>query len=141
MRPRNRFTSRCRGILLLLVLPFLLLPSTASALEFFVDAVTGLDTRSTVEAQSALTPWKTINHALQAVQSGNTIKVAPGTYAESAQSRFANVTLRATGAANGVVITPPSGQAGLVVDHAGMLVEGFVLQGGTHGIKGRVILF
>ena len=55
MRPRNRFTSRSRGILLLLVLPFLLLPSTASALEFYVDAVTGLDARSTVEAQSALT--------------------------------------------------------------------------------------
>ena len=70
--------------------------------------MTGLDARSTVEAQSALTPWKTINHALHAVQSGNRINVAPGTYAESAQSAFANVTLRATGAANTVIVSPPN---------------------------------
>ena len=140
MRPRHRSTSRPRGILLLPLLLSLLLPSAASALEFYVDAVTGNDARSTVEAQSALTPWKTISRALQLVQPGNRINVAPGTYAESAQSSFANVTLRATGTADSVVIAPPNDledkpQVGILVSHPGLLIEGFVVLGGSHAIK------
>ena len=134
VRPRNRFTSRSLGILLLLA-SLTLLPSTALALDFYVDDAIGNDARSTVEAQSAATPWKTINHALQTVQSGNKIRVKPGTYAESAESRFANVTLRASGDPGTVIIAPPIGQAGLVIEHAGMLIEGFVVIGGTHGIR------
>ncbi|MBY0275801.1 right-handed parallel beta-helix repeat-containing protein, partial [Candidatus Binatia bacterium] len=140
MRSYNRFTSRLRGLLLLPVLLSFLLPSIASALEFYVDAATGLDTRSTVEAQSAQTPWKSIQRALQLVQPGNAINVAPGTYAESAQSSFANVTLRATGAANSVIVAPPNDpddkpQVGILVSHPGLLIEGIVIVGGSHGIK------
>ena len=100
-----------------------------------VDAATGLDSRSTVEAQSPAGAWRSISHALQQVQPGSTIRVAPGTYAESAETAFPNVTLRATGAANAVIIAPPTGQAALVVDQPGIVVEGFVLLGGTHGIR------
>ena len=137
MRPRSRTTSRFLGTLLFLVLSFSFLPATASALEFFVDGDTGLDSRSTVEAQSSLTPWKTIDHALQMVLPGNTITVLPANvpYAESAQSHFPNVTLRAGGAPDSVVIEPPPGSPGIDVDHPGLVIEGFVILGGSHGIK------
>jgi len=130
----RRITTRSFGILPLFLF-FLLLPSIASALDFYVDATTGLDSRSTVEAQSPATPWRSINHALHVVQPGNRILVAPGTYVESAESAFPNVTLRATGSPNTVVILPPSNQSALVVRHPGMVIEGFVLLGGTHGVR------
>lgn len=99
MRPRSRTTPRFLGTLLFLVFPLSFLPTTASALEFFVDGDTGDDLRSTVAAQSSATPWKTIDHALRMVLPGNTITVLPAAvpYAESAESHFPNVTLRAGG--------------------------------------------
>ena len=61
-------------------------PSGATAAEFWVDAATGNDARSPIQAQSKATPWKTIVHALETVTSGHSIRVRPGTYTERLES-------------------------------------------------------
>src|SRR5690606_28497248 len=116
----SRLTSRSRSrfflLFLLSSLFTLLSPQLACALDFYVDAVVGNDLRSPVEAQSPATPWRTISHALQNVLPGNTIRVLPGTYVESAETGHPNVALIADGAPGTVIIQPPAGKAALVID-------------------------
>ncbi len=108
----------------------------AFALDFHVDAATGDDARSALEAQSPTTPWATINHALSAVDTSlerHTIRVQAGTYSETAASSFDNVALRAMGGV--VTIIPPGLDSGLDIQHANILIEGITIEGGTHGIR------
>ncbi len=110
----------------------------ALALEFHVDASTGDDSRSPLMAQSPATPWRTIGYALATVDTAagrHTIRVHPGTYAESAATGFADVDLIAAEPAGSVVLTPPAGLPGLLIKHSGVVVENFRIEGGLHGIK------
>lgn len=110
--------------------------SPALALEFYVDAATGDDAHSALEAQSPATPWATIAHALDTADTAagrHTIHVQAGTYAETAGSAFPDVEIRAVGGT--VVMQPPGGSPGLDINHGDVLVEGFRIEGGTHGIR------
>ena len=114
----------------------LALASPASALEFYVDTATGSDARSALEAQSPATPWATIGHALDTVDTAagrHTIHVEAGTYNENAESSFPNVELKSRNGTVTVVAGPSA--AGIDIDHADVLVDGFVIHGGTHGIR------
>ncbi|MEO2169137.1 MAG: right-handed parallel beta-helix repeat-containing protein, partial [bacterium] len=116
-------------------LPGFLLPGRALALEFHVSSSTGDDARAPLHAQSPTLPWRTIQHALNMVQSTggpHTIHVAAGTYIETLESAFAGITLR--GAA-GSLLTPPAGTTGLYIDHTDFVLENFTIQGGLHGIR------
>ena len=118
-------------------LPGLLVSERALAFDFHVngDASIGDDTRAPLHAQSAALPWRTIQHALNTVESmagPHTIHVASGTYSETLESRHTGITLR--GAA-GTLLTPPAGTTGLYIDHADFVLENFAIQGGLHGIR------
>lgn len=112
--------------------------SPAWALEFYVDAAAGDDTRSALEAQSPATPWLTIGHALDTVDTSagrHTIRVEPGVYPESAQTEFADVEIRPSGSPGDVVVAPPGGSPGIDITHGDVLVEGIRVEGGSHGIR------
>ena len=49
---------------------------------YYVDASTGNDSRTALEAQSASTPWRSIAPAANAARAGDTVMVAPGVYRE-----------------------------------------------------------
>lgn len=49
---------------------------------YYVDAVTGDDGRTAIEATNPATPWKTIQRAATVVTSLDTVKVKPGVYRE-----------------------------------------------------------
>jgi len=60
---------------------FLLMTSgSVRAATYYVNVSTGDDTRSTTEAQSESTPWKTITHATTSTEAGDIIGVAAGRY-------------------------------------------------------------
>lgn len=61
----------------------------------YVDATTGND--STARRGDALMPWKTILAAATAASSGDTIRIAPGTYLESAKPTSAHTGIRYIG--------------------------------------------
>ena len=49
---------------------------------YYVDASTGNDSRTAIEAQSESTPWRSIAPAANAARAGDTVMVAPGVYRE-----------------------------------------------------------
>ncbi|MEW6269351.1 MAG: right-handed parallel beta-helix repeat-containing protein, partial [Thermodesulfobacteriota bacterium] len=105
-------------------------PTTAAT--YFVDAARGDDARSKLEAQSPSTPWRTIGRALQAARPKDSVLVAPGSYPEAVKSKRRGVRLQALGEAT---VTPPPGAIGIQIEHPRVLVEGFTVLGGMHGIR------
>ena len=110
-------------------------PVHASGAVYFVDAATGDDARTKLEAQSQATPWRTIGRALRPLGGArpkDTVLVAAGTYAEAVRTSRRGVRLQALG---DVVVAPPAGLIGIDVAHARTFVEGFTVTGGLHGIR------
>lgn len=58
-------------------------PVPRSGATYYVDAEKGDDARTADEAQRAVTPWRTISRAAEAMIGGDTVLVAPGTYRET----------------------------------------------------------
>jgi len=50
---------------------------------YYVDAVSGDDSRSSAEARRLGTPWKTIGRAAETARAGDTVRVLPGVYREA----------------------------------------------------------
>ncbi|MGE0681061.1 MAG: right-handed parallel beta-helix repeat-containing protein [Candidatus Binatia bacterium] len=114
-----------------------MLPATAVAATYYVDAVNGDDTYSEQQAKSPVTPWKTIKTATLVAIAGDTILVQPGTYTESVESKrdgsFSGpITFQANGA---VTIRPPTGTPGFFVSHDYTIIDGFTVTDGTIGIR------
>jgi parallel beta-helix repeat protein len=108
----------------------------AGALEFHVDAATGDDSRSALEAQSPSTPWASIGHALAFADTtleAHVIHVQSGRYEESVETRFPNIEIRASGGP--VLIAPPADRSGIEIEHSDIVLDGLTVEGGTHGIR------
>ena len=138
--PEHRRARRTRCARAVVVLTLAIATATAAigdalALDFHVDQAIGSDARSALQAQSPATPWRTIGKALSLVGTGHTIRVKPGTYRETLQSRFAGVRVVADGPPHAVVIEPPGSGSGFAVTHRDLVVEGLVFRGGVHGIR------
>lgn len=130
------FAAALAGHTSAIVAALLLAATPAFALEFYVDGGTGDDARSALEAQSPATPWATITHALDTVDTSggrHTILIAPGTYVEAPGTSFADIEIKANGGA--VVVQATGGNPGLDIQHGDVLVEGITFEGGTHGIR------
>jgi parallel beta-helix repeat protein len=127
------------------------LPGAAFASPtYYVDGATGDDARTASQAMNPATPWKTIKKAVSAggligmtnkgvVLDGYTVVVAPGVYTESVESKrdglsAAPVVIKAA-SAGAVTIRPPAGQNGIFISHHHHVIEGFVVTGGTVGIR------
>ncbi|MGE0681062.1 MAG: hypothetical protein AB7P69_09220, partial [Candidatus Binatia bacterium] len=83
MNPFPLITSVFRSLAVVLFV----LPATALAATYYVDAVNGDDSYSVQQAKNAATPWKTIKAATLAAVAGDTILVRPGAYTESVESK------------------------------------------------------
>src|SRR4051794_29333983 len=59
-----------------------LFPLPSYSAQYHVDAVSGNDSRTAAQAQSASTPWKTIQKASDNDAAGDTVIVHAGTYPE-----------------------------------------------------------
>ncbi len=117
---------------------WLLCAAAAHALDFYVDAANGNDARGPLEAQSPATPWRTIDHALRHVGPGNTIRVRPGVYPESAGSAYDAVSLVADEGLGSVFLEPPAGASGIDVRHRDFVVDGIVVRGGATGLRAEL---
>ncbi|MBN3034818.1 MAG: right-handed parallel beta-helix repeat-containing protein [Bacteroidales bacterium] len=67
---------------LVFVFSSMMLLQVTAQVTYFVDDDTGDDSRTPLEAQNPLTPWLTIQHAINSAANSDTIVVAPGTYQE-----------------------------------------------------------
>lgn len=126
--------------LMMLALGIAFSPATALAATYYVDAVAGDDTRTSVQAQSALTPWKTIKKGVDAALPGDTVLVKPGTYAESVESKrdgtqLAPILVKAESAAPGATTVLPTALNGFFVSHNYITIDGFTVTGGNQALK------
>ncbi|HEY8514398.1 MAG TPA: right-handed parallel beta-helix repeat-containing protein, partial [Candidatus Binatia bacterium] len=117
---------------------WLLSAAAAHALDFYVDAAAGDDTRGPLEALSPATPWRTIDHALRQVQPGHTIRVRPGTYPESVGTACDAVSLVADEGLGSVFLEPPAGAVGVDVRHRDVVVDGIAVRGGATGLRAEL---
>lgn len=136
-------------VALFMLLPLCPVAALASP-TYYVDGARGDDMRSAAQAMDPATPWKTIKKAVSSggligmtskgvVLDGYAVVVAPGLYVESVESKrdglsTAPVTIRAA-VAGAVTIQPPSGSNGLFISHSHHIIDGFVVTGGTVGIR------
>lgn len=107
--------------------------------NFYIDAVTGDDARTDLQAQNATTPWKTISRGLQSAVAGETVIVLPGVYAASVESKRdgtadAPIIIRAK-IPGTVTVQPPSGTVGFYLAHNYLVIDGINVTGGTTGIQ------
>src|SRR5262245_49343912 len=116
---------------------------------YYVDATTGDDARTDVEAQNPSTPWRTIKKAVdtgslatevkRAEAIGFTVIVKPGVYQESVESKrdgYAdNLVVIQAASPGSVTIQPPSGLNGFFISHHYHVIDGFVITGATIGLK------
>lgn len=79
--------------LLFLIFANLILISTAHSKTFYVNASTGSNSNTTVQAQNIATPWQTVSYAITnaAITNGDNIIVAEGTYAGFELSKRVNI--------------------------------------------------
>ena len=116
---------------------------------YYVDAGSGDDARTDIEAQNPATPWRTIKKAVDtgglvtqvkhAQPLGYTVIVKPGVYEESVESKrdgYADAQVVIQAASPGsVTIQPPSGLNGFFISHHYHVIDGFVVTGATIGLK------
>ncbi|MEM7345373.1 MAG: DUF1565 domain-containing protein, partial [Chloroflexota bacterium] len=114
-------------------------PAFAAGTTYFVNATTGDDTRSTAQAQSSVTPWKTITHAVATVPAGvlgnpNIIQVAAGTHNAALGEAFpividtAYLRLSGAGRDNTIVDAGGGGHDIFQIAADGIHIEGFAIQ-------------
>jgi parallel beta-helix repeat protein len=113
-------------------------PLGAAPLTFYVEMQIGSDPPdrdNCVQPRDPATPFLTINGAFNSgcLLAGDTIIVKPGLYTESVDVTRNFITLRAEPAL-GAIIQPPSAQGVIVGDLTGVIVEGFIVTGGSNGI-------
>ena len=104
----------------------------------FYVGLSGNDSNSDVQAESAQTPWKTFFRALQSVNPADTLLILPGLYASKLESVHdgtagAPINIRAANPGT-VTIQPPSG-SGVYIGHHYHTVEGLVVTGGSIGLQ------
>jgi parallel beta-helix repeat protein len=105
------------------------------AATFYVSDATGNDTRSPAAAQNEATPWKTIKHALNTIGSGDTVIVRPGVYNEGGlETNDDSITLRAV-PRHQATIVGAAGNEVVFIENAGVVVESFLITGGTIGVR------
>jgi hypothetical protein len=120
-----------------------LLPTPAEA--YYVDCLTGDDSRTPTDAKNPATPWKTIKNALVWADGGDTVMVEGGTVQlprtcqEAVESRTAGsagapITIKAA-TPGSVIVDPPSGSGlnGFFITHAYHTIDGFIVTGATSG--------
>src|SRR5262245_3261896 len=110
--------------LLSLVVGIALAPEVASATTYYVTVATGDDTRTAGQAQVPSTPWRTIKKGVDIAQPGDTVIVAPGTYAEGVESKrdgtpvLPIVVKASSPAANVTKVQPPApADSGFFISH------------------------
>src|SRR5262245_391286 len=121
-----------------LVLGLLVTPNAALTVTYYVDAVTGDDSRTCADSQTPDTPRKTIKKGIECAFPGDTVIVSPGTYAESVESKRdgasgAPIVLRS--AVVGGAVIRPGADEGFFVAHSHLTIDGFKVKGATTGMK------
>jgi len=113
--------------------PTLEVPPDDGPRSLHVDAATGDDARSALDAVDPLTPWRTIARAFApgGARTGDTVRVAPGIYDGGLATIVPGVSLLGTGS---VEVLAPTDGAGISVGHADTRVEGLRFVGGRHGV-------
>lgn len=97
-------------------------------------ASTSIAATLTVDASGSST-YTTISSAIAAASNGDIIRVRPGTYSESIDTRNRNLTLRSTGGSAQTTIRAPAADPVITVDGGETVtIEGFTLTGGSHGL-------
>jgi len=123
MNSKRVLSTVCLGMGLLLLslglIAAMSAPATAAGTTYYVDAASGNDSRTPVQAQNPATPWKSITHAAATVPAGtildpNIIQVAPGAYTAAGSGEVFPIVF-----ANPNVILLGSGAASTSVDAAG----------------------
>lgn len=118
----------------------LLFPAVAVAKTYYVDVVTGDDTRSSKTATSPSTPVKTIKVGLSFANPGDTVIVKPGLYREAVESKRdglfgASITLKSETAGGATIQPLVSTSNGVFISHNYFTIDGFDITGGLKGIK------
>jgi len=139
-------------VLGLVAIGLLATPDLARALTYYV-APGGDNGRDPFQAQNPDTPWASINRALQFALGGDTINVAPGTYAEKVESRrdgtaTGPIVLRSADPTTGrpmpgaATIQPPPDPGtglpvanGVFISHNYHTILGFKVTGATIGMR------
>lgn len=127
----------------------------AWARTFYVNPVSGVDSRTWPEARNPATPWKTVKKALQAA-GGNPALVdtvvvqVPAPYGAANPVPLAEpagtIESKRDGAAGapitiacevprGCLLSPPAGTNGFFVSHNHHVIDGFKIVGGNIGIR------
>lgn len=108
---------------------------------FYIDPVTGDDTREDWQSQNPLTPWRTIKRGLglQGAIAGETVLLQPGVYAESVESfsdgtADAPITIKAK-IPGTVTIQPPARTVGFYIGHNYHLIDGVTVVGGVTALQ------
>ncbi|MGE0682237.1 MAG: right-handed parallel beta-helix repeat-containing protein [Candidatus Binatia bacterium] len=117
---------------------------------YYVDGTSGDDSYSAQQAQNPATPWKTIKHAVDTgglngvtkkgvPLDGYTVMVQPGVYPEKIESKrdgiLGNPVILRAASPGSVAIRPTPGDIGVYIQHHHHVVEGFVIEGGSVGLK------
>ncbi len=127
----QRFARRSFGVLALWLCGL----SSAWAATFYVaPPPLGDDTRNEVQAQDPETPWATLGKAASETRDGDTVIVLPGVYHETLKPKKNNMTWRAEPRRQ-AILQPPSDEGVVVDEKNGIVIEGFVVKGGTTGIR------
>jgi hypothetical protein len=101
-----------------------------------VDASTGDDARTRVQAGSPATPWRTIARALADATPGDVILIAPGVYPERVRIETSDLTLRGTGSSTGTRLAPGNRTDAVQVRAVGVTLENLWIEAARRGIYG-----
>lgn len=134
------------GVLLLLSEP----NKANAGPTYYVDGISGDNSYSAQQAQNPATPWKTIQHAVNVgglngvtkkgvPLDGYTVVVQAGVYPEKIESKrdgiLGNPVILRAASPGSVTIRPTPGDIGVYIQHHHHVVEGFVIEGGSPGLK------
>jgi len=132
----------------LVLISCLLVSVNGLAATYYVNAATGNDAHTSIQAQNVSTPWKTISHAAATVPAGvpgspNIIQVAAGTYDAANGEVFpvavvnADVSLLGAGVASTTI--DGGGTATILnLQQRGATVQGFTLDDATTAIDADI---